>query len=99
MDRKSLPNNVYLFDYIDQTDFMKINFNDIYYGISEWIKQLYKANNDIKIHLFLNDYHTHVFSLYFFTNNIPEKNYDCTFISDGTASYLIFNKIFDNNET
>ena len=40
MDRKSLPNNVYLFDYIDQTDFMKINFNDIYYGISEWIKQL-----------------------------------------------------------
>jgi len=71
MDRKSLPNNVYLFDYIDQTDFMKINFNDIYYGISEWIKQLYKANNDIKIHLFLNDYYTHIFSLYFFANNIP----------------------------
>ena len=98
-DWKSLPNNVYLFDYIDQTDFMKINFNDIYYGISEWIKQLYKANNDIKIHLFLNDYHTHVFSLYIFANNIPEKNYDFTFISDGTASYLTFNKIFDNNET
>ena len=94
-----LPNNVYLFDFINQTNFRNINFYDIYFSLDKWINQLYKANNDIKIHLFLNDYHLYVFALYIFANNIPEKNYDLTLLSDGTASYMSFNKYFDNNET
>ena len=95
----SLPNNVYLIDFIDQKKFRNLDFMTIYYSFGQWIAQLYKVNNNIKIHLFLNDFHFQVFSLYIFSNNIPEKNYDLTLMSDGSASYFYFNKYFDNNET
>lgn len=95
----SLPKNVYLFDFIPQRKDGKIDFNYVYFNLQIWIAQLYKVNKNVKIHLFLNDYHIQVFALYILANNIPEENYDVILLSDGTGSHITFNKNFDNNET
>ena len=96
----SLPENVFLIDFIDQNNFKNIKYSDFYKNhFGKWINQLYKSNNKIKIHFYVNDYHMHAYPIYFIANNIPEENYDINMLSDGTGSFIAFNKYFDNNET
>ena len=96
----SLPENVFLIDFIDQNNFKNIKYFDFYKNhFGKWINQLYKSNNKIKIHFYVNDYHMHAYPIYFIANNIPEENYDINMLSDGTGSFIAFNKYFDNNET
>ncbi len=61
-----------------------------------WIKELYEINNDSKFNLYCNDYWPTVWLDAVYENNIPVENFKITLLSDGTASYKMFNDVYNN---
>ena len=61
-----------------------------------WIKELYEINNSSKFNFFCNDYWPTVWLDAVYGNNIPVENFKITLLSDGTASYKMFNDVYNN---
>ena len=95
----NLPENVFLFDILDENNYQKFNYYRILDKLKIWINQIYQLNNSTLFNLFINDYHTYVIPICLFANNIPPENYKMYMLSDGTGSYLAFNKIFNDKDT
>ena len=95
----NLPENVFLFDILDENNYQKFNYYRILDKLKIWINQIYQLNNSTLFNLFINDYHTYVIPICLFANNIPPENYKIYMLSDGTGSYLAFNKIFNDKDT
>ena len=95
----NLPENVFLFDILDENNYQKFNYYKILDKLKIWINQIYQLNNSTLFNLFINDYHTYVIPICLFANNIPPENYKIYMLSDGTGSYLAFNKIFNDKDT
>ena len=95
----NLPENVFLFDILDENNYQKFNYYKILDKLKIWIYQIYQLNNSTLFNLFINDYHTYVIPICLFANNIPPENYKIYMLSDGTGSYLAFNKIFNDKDT
>ena len=95
----NLPENVFLFDILDENNYQKFNYYRILDKLKIWVNQIYQLNNSTLFNLFINDYHTYVIPICLFANNIPPENYKIYMLSDGTGSYLAFNKIFNDKDT
>lgn len=92
-DWNSLPQNIYEVPFLtnrDSTSFQsKINM------MSQYVKDLYELNPDSKFNLYTVDYTIKTFLTVIIQNNIPSNQYSLRVLSDGTASYADFNKIFN----
>ena len=97
-DYSKLPENVYTMP-IASADEITSNTNQkiIYEKTSEWIKELYEINPTSHFNLYYNDFYAYGWLQATVANGIPEENYNVTFLSDGTASFLYFNNHFDND--
>ncbi|UEL48505.1 fibronectin type III domain-containing protein [Terrisporobacter hibernicus] len=89
----NIPENVYEVPFLtnrDNTSFQsKINM------MSQYVKDLYELNPDSKFNLYTVDYTIKTFLTVIIQNNIPSNQYSLRVLSDGTASYADFNKIFN----
>ena len=63
-----------------------------------WIKELYEINKDSKFNFYCNDYWSKVWLDAVYGNGIPVENFKITLLSDGTASYKMFNDVYNNAE-
>jgi len=63
-----------------------------------WVKELYTINNDSKFNFFCNDYWSKVWIQSSYGNGIPASNFKVTLLSDGTASYSMFNKYYNDTD-
>ena len=61
-----------------------------------WVKELYEMNNNSKFNFFCNDYWPTVWLDVVYGNDIPVENFKITLLSDGTASYKMFNDVYNN---
>ena len=61
-----------------------------------WVKELYEINNDSKFNFYCNDYWPTVWLDAVYGNEIPVENFKITLLSDGTASYMMFNNVYNN---
>ena len=94
----NLPQRILMFDFLDLNNF-NIDFDTILDKMKIWIGQIYQVNNKTIFHVYMTDVHNYILPLCFYTNNIPNENYNIYLITDGSWSYVSFNSLFDNNET
>lgn len=88
-DWESLPEGVYGLPYL-----AKSNTYD-YTAFTAYVKSLYEISPNAKFNLYLNDITCSYVHHMIYANQIPEGQYTITLISDGSASYNIFNDTYD----
>ena len=88
----NLPKNIYEVPFL--TD-RSVSFQNKINMMSQYVKDLYELNPDSKFNLYTVDYTIKTFLTVIVQNNIPSSQYSLKVLSDGTASYADFNKIFN----
>lgn len=63
------------------------------------IQSSYKANKDVKFNLYTDDLRVHLMLELFSNNQIPTGNYSVHLLSDGTATYSYFSKLFNEKDS
>lgn len=66
---------------------------------ANWIKELYEINNNSKFHLYYNDYWLYGALQATVANGIPKSNYNLVLLSDGAATFNLFNQQFNVETT
>lgn len=85
-DWNSLPEGVYGTPYL--TNVQKWDLN-IY---ADYVKMLYKISPNAKFNMYLNDIDVDIIHQIIYANKIPENQYTLTLLSDGSATYNLFNE-------
>ena len=100
-----LPEGVFLLDIFDEKDPIyqgnvdNMKFITFLEKLKKWMAQMIQVNNSVIFNLFINDYHNYIIPICLYANNIPPNNYKIYMLSDGVASYIRFNALFDNKDT
>lgn len=95
-DYEHLPNNVYPIPTATKDEITTEYNNQRDAKTVAWIKELYEINNNSKFNFYCNDYWPNVWLDAVYGNAIPVDNFKITLLSDGTASYAMFNKVYNN---
>ncbi len=92
----NLPNNVHAMPNATIDEILTHdNYNVMVEKTSEYIKELNEMNEGkSKINLYLNDFNNYLYMKMLIGQNV--QNYSVKLLSDGTASYAEFNKVFAN---
>lgn len=92
-----MPENVFTMPVASNKEIRSNSEQDVIYEkTSAWIKELYEINPSSFFNLFYNDYLAYGWMQATIGNDIPDVNYKVVLLSDGTASFELFNNHFDN---
>lgn len=94
-DWSQLPENVYGVPTADPTESILTKIN----CMKEFVADLLEITPDAQFHMYMSDIYCEVLPKILYTNGIDDSQYDGVILSDGAASYGIFNNIFSNSET
>lgn len=64
-------------------------------AMAQYVKELRSLDKNSKFHFYFPDNCVNNLGILAYSNNIPSSRFDCTFITDGTASYTYFNRMYD----
>ena len=97
-DWDQLPENVYGLPYIPDGEQGNWSIQKKQDAFSAFVGELYALNPDSKFNLYTVDYSIASVLMLMYKNNIPLENYNVYVLSDGSGSYGIFNKIFNQEQ-
>ena len=93
----ALPDGVYAMPYLSEQEIQqrgKINYT----AYSQYVKDLYEISPNAKFNLYINDITCSYIQEVIYANKIPEGQYTITLMSDGSASYSIFNETYSGTD-
>ena len=90
-----LPSGVYGMPYLTE-DMIKKTCD--YNAFAAYVKDLYEINPNATFNLYLNDIDCDYIHQVIYANRIPEGQYTITLMSDGSATYSIFNETYAGSD-
>lgn len=97
VDYTALPENSFPFP-LASTEELNTQHTPFYNGygkrVGDYIAMLYRLDPESKFNLYLCDHQCRYVLPFFYSNNIPEKNFYVYLLSDGAGSYKGFNTVF-----
>lgn len=94
-DWSKLPTNVYSNPYMSSPK--SGSFTSKVNALSAYAKDLYSLNKKSKFNVYLADNYVKGVLELMYKNNIPESNFNVTFLSDGSGTYEWFNQAYGDN--
>lgn len=92
----ALPAGVYAMPYLTK-EAIKSGHNDA--AFAAYIKDLYEISPNAVFHLYINDIDCSDIMEMIYANRIPQGQYTITLMSDGSATYNIFNEAYSGADT
>ena len=90
-DWDALPEGVYGMPYLSEALIKKTSDYDAF---AAYVKDLYEISPDATFHMYLNDIDCDIIHQNIYANGIPEGQYTLTLMSDGSATYNLFNQTY-----